>query len=155
MTSRKQFGKTGPVWYQSAFNLWPANVFPWKAFEYYSKQAKFCLYKDRNDIRRESKPAPHSSESLHAWFTTNYHLSRNTDNRQVFQTTQILRGRSYKWEKGKWSPQSLHSDESPDRSKGLLESKVIPESRPTPPQTLVTEDFEREVEQNQDNRTIQ
>ena len=40
----------------------------------------------------------------------------------------------------KWSPQSLCSDESPDRSQGLLESKIIPQSRPTPPQTLVTED---------------
>jgi len=40
----------------------------------------------------------------------------------------------------KWSPQSLCSDESPDRSQGLLECKIIPQSRPTPPQALVTED---------------
>ena len=40
----------------------------------------------------------------------------------------------------KWSPQSFCSDKSADQSQGLLESKIIPESRLTPPQTLVTEE---------------
>ena len=40
----------------------------------------------------------------------------------------------------KWSPQSFLSDMSTDRSQALLESKIIPESRLTPPQTLVTEE---------------
>ena len=40
----------------------------------------------------------------------------------------------------KWSPNSFRSDMSTDRSQGLLESKIIPESRLTPPQTLVTEE---------------
>ena len=40
----------------------------------------------------------------------------------------------------KWSPQSFCSDKSADRSQGLLESKIIPESRLTPPKPLVTEE---------------
>lgn len=39
----------------------------------------------------------------------------------------------------KWSPQSFISDKSTDRSQGLLESKIIPESCLTTPQTLVSE----------------
>ncbi|KAL9968604.1 hypothetical protein ACROYT_G020715 [Oculina patagonica] len=39
----------------------------------------------------------------------------------------------------KWSPQSFISDKSTDRSQGLLESKIIPESRLSTPQTFVSE----------------
>jgi len=39
-----------------------------------------------------------------------------------------------------WSSQSFCSDKSTDRSQRLLESKIIPESRLTPPRTLVTEE---------------
>lgn len=41
----------------------------------------------------------------------------------------------------KWSPQSFNSDKSTDRSQGLLDSKIIAESRLTTPQTLVSEGF--------------
>lgn len=45
----------------------------------------------------------------------------------------------------KWSPQSFRSDMSTDQSQGLLESKIIPESRLTPPQTLVLTEEASEI----------
>ena len=54
----------------------------------------------------------------------------------------------------KWSPQSFCSDKSQDRSQGLLESKIIPESRLTSPQTLVTEQASEILSDNRSKTKI-
>ena len=65
--------------------------------------------------------------------TTEEHLKRSKSSEDVRKDGKKT---------SKWSPQSFNFDMSTDRSQGLLESKIIPESRLTPPQTLVTEDQE-------------
>ena len=79
---------------------------------------------------KESRDAlPKITKSIEA-LTTGDHTKRSKS---------LEEGRKSSIKTSKWSPQSLSSDKSWDRSQGLLEAKIIPESRVTTPQTPILE----------------
>ena len=79
--------------------------------------------------KESSDSLPKITKSLET-LTTEDHMKRSRS---------LDEGRKIVIKTSKWSPQSVSSDKSTDRTQGLLEAKIIPERRATTPKTPTLE----------------
>ena len=105
-----------------------------------SKRIVTALERQTKQVITETKyPSETGKESSDSLPKITKSLETLTTEDHMKRSKSLDEGRKIVIKTSKWSPQSVSSDKSTDRTQGLLEAKIIPERRATTPKTPTLE----------------